>query len=103
MSRLALLLLGALALWAGWFVVAYALHGTQCSGAWPLARGAGQGLQVGLWLLALAAAAALEWRLRRGAEAGVDDRLVRGGRVARGLGIVASVFVGLPVLVLAPC
>ena len=107
MSRIALLLLSSLAIWAAWFVLAYALHGTQCSGAWAASRAAGQGAQVALWIGALACAGGLEGWLRRSVEPdageGVDAPLLRGARVARGLGVVASVFVGLPVLVLAPC
>ena len=104
MSRLALLMLSTLAVWAGWFVAAYALHGVQCSGGWPLSRGGGQALQVALWLLALAVVVVLERWLRRDIE-GTDatDPFVRGARAARAIGALAAAFIGWPVLVLAPC
>lgn len=105
MMPLARVMLLPLAVWALWFTAAYSLHGTQCSDAWAMGRGAGQLLQVGCWLLALAAIAVMEWRLRRFAPnaAPANATLLRGAAVARGLGVLATLFVGLPVLVLAPC
>ncbi|WP_439468938.1 hypothetical protein [Blastomonas fulva] len=100
LTRMALALLSGLLLWALWFVLAYSLHGAQCAGALGLSRIAGQIAQVGLWLVALGVIALLA---RRAARLDVSQGLARTARYLQITAIGATIFAGLPILVLAPC
>lgn len=97
-------LLSGLLLWAAWFTTAYALHGAQCEGALGLSRTSGQIAQLALWA-AILALIVLQARWVQGwAERGdVSPRLLRSARYLQLTAIVSTVFMGIPILVLAPC
>lgn len=104
MIKVALALLSGLLLWAVWFTIAYAMQGAQCEGALGLSHRGGQIAQLALWGTMLAIIV-LQARMVHGwAERGdVSPRLLRSARYLQFTAIVSTVFVGLPILVLAPC
>ncbi|GGB55200.1 hypothetical protein [Blastomonas aquatica] len=104
MFKASVVLLSGLLLWAAWFVIAYALHGAQCAGGFALYRTSGQIAQIGLWVVSLGVIV-LQARFvqRWGVRHDLAPRLMRSARYLQITAIAATVFVGLPVLVLAPC
>lgn len=104
MLKASVTLLSGLLLWAAWFVAAYALHGAQCAGGFAQFRSSGQIAQIALWLMSLGVIV-LQARFvqRWGVRHDLSPRLLRSARYLQITAIAATVFVGLPVLVLAPC
>jgi hypothetical protein len=102
--RASMALLSGLLLWAVWFTLAYALHGAQCEGALGLTRIGGQIAQLALWG-AMIAVIVVQGRFVQGwaAQGNVSHRLLRSARYLQLTAIGSTVFVGLPILVLAPC
>lgn len=104
MIKASMALLSGLLLWAAWFTLAYALHGAQCEGALGLTRTGGQMAQLALWGAMLAAIVAqARWVQCWAARGDVSGRLLRSARYLQFAAIGSTVFVGLPILVLAPC
>lgn len=96
-------LLSGLLLWAVWFTLAYALHGAQCEGALGLGRTGGQIAQIALWLAMLGLIVVQARLVQRWSERDVSPSLLRSACYLQITAIGATIFVGLPVLVLAPC
>lgn len=103
MTKPALALLSGLLAWAVWFSLAYGLHGAQCSGTIPLSRSGGQMAQIALWLGTLGATTLLARIALTWATADTLGRLRMTARYLQLTGLVATAFVGLPLLVLQPC
>lgn len=100
MLRASIALLSGLLIWAAWFTFAYAFHGAQCAGGLGLSRGAGQIGQIALWLVSLGLIVVqLRWAVRQD----VSPGLLRSARLLQITAIGSTLFVGLPILVLAPC
>lgn len=98
--RATIALLSGLLLWAGWFTVAYAFHGAQCAGGIGLSRTAGQLAQIALWLASLGVIIVqARWAVRLD----VSPGLCRTARVLQITAITATLFSGLPILLIAPC
>lgn len=101
--RVWLLALGSLLVWAAWFIVAYGLHGVQCSVDAPiLAGGRGQAWQIALWLIAIGVCAGLFFQARRDDFAG-NTVLARAAVWLNLIGGISVVFTGAAVLFIAPC
>ncbi|WP_198411302.1 hypothetical protein [Marinimicrobium alkaliphilum] len=100
-----------LLLWALWFVVLYGGLSIVCAVAPPAAAsGALTGLNGGLLLLTatvLALLAIMTWRCWRAGKAqapGSSERfMARLGAGAHGVSALATLWIGLPVVVLPPC
>lgn len=98
--RATIALLSGLLLWAGWFTFAYAFHGAQCAGAFDISRTTGQIAQIALWLASLGV---IVLQARWAVRLDVSPGLQRPARVLQVTAIGATLFFGLPILVLAPC
>jgi hypothetical protein len=94
-----------LTLWAIAFCLLYGLHGIGCARGWATIAVAGTSLHraalAALWIACLAAGAALVARSRphRHAQALVD----RAAFPIALIGLVATLFTGLPILLLPAC
>ena len=91
-----------LGVWAGWFLVAYGLHGFQCAGPVEVSRQAGQWVQIALWAGALILCGGITW-VAATRRVVAPEGLVNGAFWLNLLAFVAVVFTGAAVIYVAPC
>lgn len=104
MLYLSMALLSGLLLWAGWFALAYALHGAQCEGAVALMRGEDRVAQIAVWSAAFAATLVQSrWIMRMAKERDLPAQLLKTSRYLQFTAIGAILFMGIPLVMLAPC
>lgn len=102
--RASIALLSGLLLWAAWFTLAYAFHGAQCAGSVPLTRTAGQITQIAIWAAAVGVIIVQKRLVERwNSKQDMAPGLLRSARYLQLTAVGATIFVGLPILVLAPC
>lgn len=110
--------LGALVIWAVYFVAVYSLQGLGCVEGWQFAGGAVNPLTAAMVALTAVALAAIAWNGRNAwrafTRAGTDDTQAADRRErARFLGLlgvwvatlsfIATVYAAIPILMLDPC
>lgn len=95
---------GGLVIWAGWFIAAYGLHGVRCARGPvdPAGRLAGQWVQITLWLAALGAAAIVLW-LTHAKGFRQPSGLLRPAFWLNVIGLIAIIYTGAAVILIAPC